>query len=49
MVYADFECTLMPEDDERKRARRVANSACFYFVCSYDPSKNRTHRNRNHL
>ena len=40
IVYADFECTLIPEGNN-KIARHVANSACFYFVCSYDSSKNR--------
>jgi hypothetical protein len=41
IVYADFECTLIPEGNKNKFARHVANSACFYFVCSYDSSKNR--------
>ena len=29
LVTADFECTGIPEDDEHKYARHVANSAMF--------------------
>ena len=39
LVTADFECTPVPIDDEHKYARHVANSAFFYFMCSYDSSK----------
>ena len=39
IVYADVECTLIPEGGN-KIDRPVANSACFYFVCRHDSSKN---------
>ena len=39
IVYVDFDCTLKPDADKCKRARHIANSACFYCVCNYDPSK----------
>ena len=38
IVYADFECTLIP-DGGNTISWHVANSACIYFVCSYDSSK----------
>ena len=39
IVYADTECSLIKTDDPNKVARHVVNSACFYFVCTYDHSK----------
>ena len=42
IVYADFECSIIPnKDDDNKVAKHVANSAMFYFVCTYDNSKNK--------
>ena len=41
IVYADFECSLCPSEDVNKIAYHKPNSACFYFVCSYDETKNR--------
>ena len=41
MVYADTECSLCQTGDEEKIARHEANSACFYFVCTFDTSRNR--------
>ena len=41
IVYLDFECTLKSEEDEYKHTRHVANSACYYFVCNFDSSKNK--------
>ena len=41
IVYLDFECTLKPEEDKYKHTRHVANSACYYFVCNFDSSRNK--------
>jgi hypothetical protein len=41
IVYADFEASIIPNDDDIKVAKHVPNSAMFYFVCTYDNSKNR--------
>ena len=41
IVYADTECTLEKTTDKHKIHKHVVNSCCFYFVCTYDNSKNR--------
>ena len=41
IVYADTECTLEKTTDKHKVQKHVVNSCCFYFVCTYDSSKNR--------
>jgi hypothetical protein len=41
IVYADLEGTLIKIDDIEKLAMHKANSACFYFVCTFDSSRNR--------
>ena len=41
IVYADFECSLCPSNEKDKIAYHKPNSACFYFVCSYDDTKNK--------
>ena len=44
IVYADFECSIIPnKDDDNKVAKHVVNSAMFYFVCTYDNSKNKVY------
>jgi len=40
MVYGDLECSLCETDDAENIARHVPNSACFYFVCTFDTSRN---------
>ena len=39
-VYADLECSLCPTGNVEKIARHEANSACFYFVCTFDTTRN---------
>ena len=41
IVYADFECSIIPNKDPNKIARHVPNSAMFYFACTYDSSRNK--------
>ena len=43
ITYADFECSQCEEVDEHgnTRTKHVPNSACFYFVCTYDHSKSK--------
>ena len=47
IVYADTECTLEKvfdrtgKPDKNKMHRHVVNSCCYYFVCTYDSSKNK--------
>ena len=41
IVYADLEGTLIKIVDIEKLAMHKANSACFYFVCTFDNSRNR--------
>ena len=43
ITYADVECSQCEEVDEHgnTRTKHVPNSACFYFVCTYDHSKNK--------
>jgi hypothetical protein len=38
IVYADFECSLIPTDMSDKIAQHEPNSACAYFVCTFDNS-----------
>ena len=40
IVYADCECSLCPTGEEERIALHKPNSACFYFVCTYDSSQN---------
>ena len=44
IVYADFECSIIPNDDPEKIAKHMPNSAMFYFVCTYDNSKNKLYK-----
>ena len=41
IVYADTESSLKKIDDPNKMHEHIANSACFVFICTYDPSQNR--------
>ena len=49
IVYADFESSLIPIEQSKqiniltseKISRHKANSACCYFVCTYDSSRNK--------
>ena len=41
IVYADTECSLIKNNDDKKIHKHVVNSCCFYFVCTYDSSKNK--------
>ena len=41
IVYADFECSLIPTELEGKIARHEPNSAMCYFVCTVDSSRNK--------
>jgi hypothetical protein len=41
MVYADFESSLIPTEDSKKIHMHKANSACCYFVCTFDSSRNK--------
>ena len=41
IVYADFECALVPTDMADKVAKHEPNSACAYFVCTFDNSRNK--------
>ena len=41
IVYADFECLLIPTDMSDKIARHEPNSASCYFVCTFDSSRNK--------
>ena len=47
IVYADFECSLCPSNDVDKIAYHKPNSACFYFVCTYDNTKNKLWHTKN--
>ena len=44
MVYADFECNLIPKDMADKLALHEPNSACAYSVCTFDSSRNRLYK-----
>jgi hypothetical protein len=41
IVYADFESSLIPTEDLKKIHIHKANSACCYFVCTFDSSRNK--------
>ena len=40
IVYGDFECSNCPTGDKERITCHKPNSACFYFVCTYDSSQN---------
>jgi hypothetical protein len=40
MVYADWECSLIKTHEEGKTHRHIANSCAFYFVCTFDKTRN---------
>ena len=40
IVYGDFECSTCPTGDKERITCHKPNSACFYFVCTYDSSQN---------
>jgi hypothetical protein len=40
IIYADTESTLAPNNDENKINKHIINSCCFYFVCTFDSSRN---------
>ena len=40
MFYADTETTLTKTDDNQKIHEHIINSCCFYFVCTFDSSRN---------
>ena len=44
VVYADFECSLLPTDMADKVAKHEPNSAMCYFVCTYDSSRNKLYK-----
>jgi len=44
IVYADFECSLIPTDMPDKVARHEPNSAAAYFVCTFDNSRNKLYK-----
>ncbi|MFM7989686.1 MAG: hypothetical protein ACKPKO_61275, partial [Candidatus Fonsibacter sp.] len=41
IVYADLASYLKILNDPNKTHEHIANSACFVFICTYDPSQNR--------
>ena len=46
MVYADWECSLLKTHEEGKTHRHKANSCGFYFLCTFDDSRNKYHEFR---
>ena len=40
MFYTDTESTLKKTDDGKKIHEHIVNSCCFYFVCTFDTSRN---------
>ena len=44
IVYADFECSLIPTDMADKIAKHEPNSAAAYFVCTFDSSRNKLYK-----
>jgi hypothetical protein len=40
IIYADTESTLKKTDDDKKVHEHIVNSCCFYFVCTFDSSRN---------
>ena len=41
VVYADCEATLLRDEKAGVLHKHIANSCCYYFVCTYDSSKNK--------
>mgnify|MGYP000506202221 CR=1 FL=1 len=41
VVYADFESTLVPTGLKERTHKHVPNSVSFYFVCTFDNSRNK--------
>ena len=41
MVYVDRECSLLKTHEEGKTHRHKANSCGFYFLCTFDDSRNK--------
>jgi len=41
IVYADFECSLIPTEMSDKIAKHAPNSAAAYFVCTFDSNRNK--------
>jgi hypothetical protein len=41
IVYADFECSLIPTGHKEKIAKHEPNSAAMYFVCTFDDTRNK--------
>ncbi len=41
MVYADWECSLLKTHEEGKTHRHKANSCGFYFLCTFDDTRNK--------
>jgi hypothetical protein len=41
IVYADTECTSVKTDDINDIQRRQVNSCCYFFVCTFDSSRNK--------
>jgi hypothetical protein len=40
IVYADCECTLQATNGPKQIHKHIPNSCCYYFVCSFDNSRN---------
>lgn len=41
IIYADTESTLKQTADKNKIQKHIINSCCFYFVCTFDSSRNK--------
>ena len=41
VVYADFECSLIKSDEPGILQKHEPNSAAFYFVNTFEPTKNK--------
>ena len=41
IIYADTESTLIKTEDINKIHKHVINSCCYYFVCTFDNSRNK--------
>ena len=44
IVYADFECSLIPTVMSDKIAQHAPNSAATYFVCTFDSTRNKYYK-----
>ena len=40
IIYADTESTLKQTNDKNEVQNHIINSCCFYFVCTFDNSRN---------